>query len=148
MTKLAILLARNHRLLSMAAMLDMFETVNLYGKEESGAPFFEISLFHTSDTDPVSYPGYQTNHIQNSGKQDLIFLPAFGNVDPKAAVIANREAIEWLQNQYKEGAAVASFCTGAFLLAATGLLNNRRATTHLQSVNAFEKAFPDVIMQS
>ncbi|MHA4844328.1 GlxA family transcriptional regulator [Flavitalea antarctica] len=148
MTKLAILLARNHRLLSMAAMLDMFETVNLYGKEQSGVPFFEISLFHTSDTDPVKYPGYQNNHIQNSGKQDLIFLPAFGNVDPRAAVTDNREAIEWLQKQYKEGAAVASFCTGAFLLAATGLLNNRRATTHLQSVSAFVKAFPDVIMQS
>lgn len=148
MTKLAILLARNHRLLSMAAMLDMFETVNLYGKEQSGVPFFEISLFHTSDADPVKYPGYQNNHIQNSGKQDLIFLPAFGNVDPRAAVTDNREAIEWLQKQYKEGAAVASFCTGAFLLAATGLLNNRRATTHLQSVSAFVKAFPDVIMQS
>ena len=44
-------------------------------------------------------------------------------------------------------AAIASFCTGAFLLAATGLLNHRPATTHLQAVNAFIQAFPDVIMQ-
>jgi transcriptional regulator GlxA family with amidase domain len=148
MTKLAILLSRNHRLLSMAAMLDMFETVNLYVKEESGAPFFEINLYHTVDADPVQYAGYHTSSIQLSGKQDLILLPAFGNIDPKAAVMANNEAIQWLQKQYKEGAAIASFCTGAFLLAATGLLNHRRATTHLQAVNAFVQAFPNVIMES
>lgn len=147
MKNLAILLSKNHRLLSIAAMLDMFETVNGYVKEESGAPFFEISLFHAMDTEPVQYAGYQTRPIQGSGKQDLILLPAFRNVDPKTAVMANSEAIVWLQGQYKEGAAIASFCTGAFLLAATGLLNHRPATTHLQAVNAFIQAFPDVIMQ-
>jgi transcriptional regulator GlxA family with amidase domain len=147
MKKLAILLSRNHRLLSIAAMLDMFETVNSYVKEDSGAPFFEISLLHAMDTEPVQYAGYQTKAIQGSGKQDLILLPAFRNVDPKTAVMANSEAIAWLQGQYKEGAAIASFCTGAFLLAATGLLNHRPATTHLQAVNAFVQAFPDVKMQ-
>ncbi|HTE24644.1 GlxA family transcriptional regulator [Flavitalea sp.] len=147
MKKLAILLSRNHRLLSIAAMLDMFETVNIYMKEESGAAFFEISLFHTMDNEPVHYTGYLTRPIIAAEKQDLILLPAFGNVDPKTAVMANSEAIQWLQGQYKEGAAIASFCTGAFLLAATGLLNHRPATTHIQAVNAFVQAFPDVIMQ-
>ncbi|RYF96894.1 MAG: helix-turn-helix domain-containing protein [Chitinophagaceae bacterium] len=147
MTKLSILLSKNHRLLSIAAMLDLFETVNIYMKEKSGAPFFEISLLHTRDTEPVHYAGYLTSSIQGAGKQDLILLPAFGNVDPKTAVMANSEAIKWLQVQYKEGAAIASFCTGAFLLAATGLLNHRPATTHLQAVNAFVQAFPDVIVQ-
>jgi transcriptional regulator GlxA family with amidase domain len=147
MKKLAILLSKNHRLLSMAAMLDMFETVNIYVNEETGSPFFEINLYHMMDAEAAQYAGYKTRSIQLSGKQDLILLPAFGNVDPKAAVMANAEAIQWLQRQYNEGAAIASFCTGAFLLAATGLLNHRQATTHLQSVNAFVQAFPDVIMQ-
>jgi len=39
MIKLAILLTKNHRLLSIAAMLDMFETVNRYGVEDTGSPF-------------------------------------------------------------------------------------------------------------
>lgn len=147
MKKLAILLSKNHRLLSIAAMLDMFETVNGYMKEQSGSPYFEILLFHTSDTEPVQYAGYKTNPIQSSGKLDLILLPAFGNIDPKTAVMSNQEAIGWLQSQYKDGGAIASFCTGAFLLAATGLLNHRPATTHLQAVNAFVKAFPDVKVQ-
>ena len=128
-------------------MLDMFETVNEYGKEQSGKGYFEIRLFSTPDHEPVKYPGYQIASIEGAGKQDLIFLPAFGKVDPKTAIAANGQAIQWLQAQYKDGAAIASFCTGAFLLAATGLLNHRPATTHLHAVDAFVQAFPDVLLQ-
>ena len=39
---------------------------------------------------------------------------------------------------------VASVCSGAFLLAAAGLLDGRRATTHWQRTPAFAKRFPQV----
>jgi transcriptional regulator GlxA family with amidase domain len=39
---------------------------------------------------------------------------------------------------------VCSVCTGAFLLAAEGLLDGRRATTHWNSVDAFARRFPKV----
>jgi len=129
-------------------MLDMFETVNGYGKELSGKPFFQITLFKTADAEPVKYAGYDVARLEDAGNQDLILLPAFGNVDPADAIAANTEAIQWLKTQYTGGAALASFCTGAFLLAATGLLNNRPATTHLQATNAFVQAFPEVLLQA
>ncbi|RYF92954.1 MAG: AraC family transcriptional regulator, partial [Chitinophagaceae bacterium] len=147
MKKLAILLSKNHRLLSIAAMLDMFETVNQYGIEGTGKPYFEIGLLHTPDSTPVKYGVYQSVDIQTAGDQELIFLPAFGNIDPATAIRSNGQAIKWIRQQYDNGAAIASFCTGAFLLAATGLLDHRPATTHLQAVNAFVKAFPDVLME-
>ena len=39
---------------------------------------------------------------------------------------------------------VASICTGAFLLAETGLLNGRRATTHWQHARDLQKEFPKI----
>jgi transcriptional regulator GlxA family with amidase domain len=147
MLNLAILLSHNHRLLSTAAMLDLFETVNRYSREESGEAFFSIRLFHGGDFDPVQYAGYELCRIENAPRQDLILLPAFNNTDPKSAVQANKESIGWLKEQYDNGAAIASFCTGAFLLAATGLLNRKPATTHLNAVDAFVKAFPEVDLQ-
>ncbi len=148
MKKLGILLSHNHRLLSLAAMIDMFETVNRYGVEDNGTGFFEITLLHSADSKPSTYAGLKSVSLNDAGAQDVILLPAFNNVDPQTAISSNAEAIRWLREQYRNGAAIASFCTGAFLLAATGLLNHRPATTHLQAVNAFIKAFPEVQVQS
>jgi transcriptional regulator GlxA family with amidase domain len=39
---------------------------------------------------------------------------------------------------------VASICTGAFVLAAAGLLDDRRATTHWRESDALQRAFPRV----
>jgi transcriptional regulator GlxA family with amidase domain len=46
------------------------------------------------------------------------------------------------------GARIASICTGAFTLAATGLLDGRRATTHWQAADAFRAAFPAVCLDA
>lgn len=52
--------------------------------------------------------------------------------------------ISWLQNQFKNGAEIASFCSGAFLFAETGLLNGRLATTHVDVCAEFILKYPSV----
>ncbi|MFF7651390.1 GlxA family transcriptional regulator [Streptomyces sp. NPDC007983] len=44
----------------------------------------------------------------------------------------------------RPGTRVASICTGAFVLAAAGLLDGRRATTHWQAADQFRALFPSV----
>ena len=46
----------------------------------------------------------------------------------------NRVLLDWIAAQDRQTALTTSVCTGAFLLAATGVLDGRRATTHWASI--------------
>ncbi len=78
---------------------------------------------------------------------DLIFIPAlFG--DMQTAIALNKTMIPWILDQHKKGAEVASLCVGAFLLAATGLLNGKKCSTHWSYTEEFSQLFPEVEVQS
>jgi transcriptional regulator GlxA family with amidase domain len=55
--------------------------------------------------------------------------------------------IDWIREQYKYGAEIASICTGTFLLAATGLLDGKTASTHWNAARDFKQLFPNVNLQ-
>ncbi len=78
---------------------------------------------------------------------DLIIIPAVnGNWDE--VIEANREFFPWIVEQHKAGSEVASLCVGAFLLAATGLVDGKKCATHWMAQNEFRKMFPDVTLVS
>jgi transcriptional regulator GlxA family with amidase domain len=74
---------------------------------------------------------------------DLIFIPALSG-DMKSALAKNKAFIPWIVDHYNNGAEVASLCVGAFLLAATGLLDGKKCSTHWLSANEFRNMFPEV----
>ena len=61
-----------------------------------------------------------------------------GHIDVKPSTLA------WLRRQYDQGALLVSICTGAFVLAATGLLDGKKATTHWACENEFKALYPKV----
>jgi transcriptional regulator GlxA family with amidase domain len=81
--------------------------------------------------------------IDRISKSDLVIVPAiFGDF---AAEVKNNEAvIPWIIKHYKQGAEIASLCTGAFLVAATGLLKGKKCATHWMAFDAFRALYPDV----
>jgi transcriptional regulator GlxA family with amidase domain len=54
----------------------------------------------------------------------------------------------WLLNRAKQGACIASSCTGSFVLAEFGLLDGKTATTHWGAAGAFVGRYPSVVMDS
>lgn len=54
------------------------------------------------------------------------------------------EALEALRRAHEEGARIVGLCTGAFVLAAAGLLDGRPATTHWMYAPTLAKRYPSV----
>ncbi len=113
-------------------------------------PYFEIELVSLVNR-PVKSLGnyYVTCHTfaDKVKKADLVLIPPLQG-DFVNRIKSNRKFIELIQQQYKKGAEVASFCTGAFLLAATGLLKGKRATTAWMALEEFGRLFPDIHLVS
>ena len=64
------------------------------------------------------------------------------------AVVADERVIAWVRNAAKRARRVASVCTGAFVLAEAGLLDDRRATTHWADCARLAERYPQVAVES
>ena len=73
-------------------------------------------------------------------KADLIIVPAIKDQISKV-LNENKLLMNWLVKQYNKGSHIASLCTGSFLLAEAGLLENKRCTTHWAFTDEFKNRY-------
>lgn len=78
--------------------------------------------------------------LDRLARADTVLVPGWADVD--AAPPA--DLIDAVRAAHTRGARVASLCTGAFVLAAAGLLDGLRATTHWAHTDVLAARYPDV----
>jgi transcriptional regulator GlxA family with amidase domain len=124
----------------------MFKAVNQFLQMAGKEPLFNVQLVGLSKEiklDNSLFSVHTDALVKDVKKTDLIFIPAVsGNM--QRAIELNRGLIPWIVEQHNSGAEVASLCVGAFLLAATGLLNGKKCSTHWNMANDFRTMFPEV----
>jgi transcriptional regulator GlxA family with amidase domain len=139
-----------NNLSSIVGAYKIFTRANKYREEITGKPFFEIQLAGISK-EVDFYDGLFTVrphiHISNISRTDLIIIPSLNHQYQKA-VEDNQTLIEWIEKQYRTGAEVACICTGAFMLASSGLLDGKRCSTHWSAADHLRNMFPKVKLQT
>ena len=134
---------------SIAGSYKLFTRANAYRKANGKKELFTITV--AGLTNKVNYydglfsvqPHARISSIK---KTNLIIVPSL-NHHYREAVKENEPLIDWIAQQYQHGAEVASICTGAFLLAASGLLNERTCSTNWAVEEQFRTMFPNVHLQ-
>ena len=138
-----------NNLSSIVGTYKIFSRANQLWKERHGQLLFKIELAAT-ESELEFYEGIfavrPQKNISEIVATDLIIIPSL-NHNYAATVKCNQMIIEWMADRYNAGAEVASICTGAFLLAASGLLEGKRCSTHWAAAENFRKMFPDVDLQ-
>ncbi|MDB5279927.1 MAG: helix-turn-helix-domain containing protein AraC type [Ferruginibacter sp.] len=139
-----------NNLSSIVGTYKIFTRANEYRTKAGHKAVFSIQLAGVSD-EVEFYEGLFSvkphTNIAAITKANLIIIPSL-NHNYEKAVKGNKTLIDWIAKQYKEGAEIATICTGAFMLAATGLLDGRSCSTHWAASENFSRMFPNVQLQA
>jgi transcriptional regulator GlxA family with amidase domain len=139
-----------NNLSSIIGAYKILTRANEYWKSNGKKEMYKIEVAGVSKT--VEYydglfsvkPHTNISSIHNTR---LIIIPSL-NHDYAKAVKNNKLLIDWVKEQYRQGAEVATICTGAFLLAASGLLDGKSCSTHWAAADNFRAMFPKVKLQA
>lgn len=139
-----------NNLSSIVGAYKIFTRANDHWKATTGRQLFTIQLAGISE-EVEFYEGLFTvkphTNISAITKTNLIIVPSLNHNYDKA-IKPNQALVDWIATQYKNGAEVASICTGAFLLASSGLLDGKTCSTHWAAAESFRTMFPDVNLQT
>jgi transcriptional regulator GlxA family with amidase domain/YHS domain-containing protein len=117
---------------------EVFQDVNVPGRSDAA-----FDLYTVAET---TAPIHTSGGMKVSPDHTFATAPS-----PKVVVIpaqsGNDAAVEWIRKSAGTADVVMSVCTGAFLLAKTGLLSGKAATTHHASYGGLAMAHPDIRVQ-
>ncbi|KPK28484.1 MAG: AraC family transcriptional regulator [Desulfobacterales bacterium SG8_35_2] len=150
MIKVGILIPEGEIIVSsIIPVYEIFKGINNYYRSirEHNEDYFEIELIGLTKR-VEKYNGSivftPTNTIDKVGKLDIIFITTITG-DMEKSLKINAPYIPWLIKQYRKyGAELASFCSGAFLLAETGLCDGKSISTHWVVADLFKERYPGV----
>lgn len=114
-------------------------------RSELGVPWYRHLICAAEDPPIRSSQGFTIDTpygLDDVVKADTVVVPAWGvaqlDDEPPQALL------DTLRAAHRRGARILSVCSGAFVLAAAGLLDGRRATTHWMHAEALAARYPDI----
>ncbi len=108
-------------------------------------PLFDLSIVSDKGRTVTCFNGltiHPHGATTTAGDLDILMLPViYGDIEP---ILANKGLIDWIRDQHRRQVCICAVCAGVFVLAHTGLLSGRTATTHWHLAKAFQNQYPDV----
>ncbi|HEX7754743.1 MAG TPA: helix-turn-helix domain-containing protein [Niabella sp.] len=146
MKKVCVYVPENGIIEAITPAVRIFQTANDFLASSGLPPKFKVELVGLKKNVSLSNGLYtiSTDHLlKDVTDADLLIIPALMDQSMQQAVELNKPALPIIAALHARGTEVASLCLGAFLLAATGLLDGRKCSTHWAYYNEFMHMYPN-----
>lgn len=148
MKKIALVSTPESLAYSLMGPLDVLRSSGMVVDEETGQikQLFLVELVAETSEMFECFNGIKLHpdaDVNGREQYDLIWIPSLV-LGEEGLLTPHKKIQSWIRQQVAGGASVASVCTGAFLLAETGLLNGLKATTHWAFADLFKSKYPRV----
>ncbi len=155
MKTIALLVTRECYLSGITGPIDLFNIANQhwqYHTEDATEPLFQWRLLSLDGEAVTSSCGIRlaVDRPLDDSDYDAILVPGlhYRNEAGFRVLLSEMQVlIPWLLTQHQNNALLAATCTGTFVLADTGLLNGRHATTTWWLSRLFRHLYPAVLLQ-
>ncbi|WP_105901281.1 DJ-1/PfpI family protein [Vibrio gangliei] len=140
---IGIYLYDNAEVLDFSGPYEVFTTAN---RVNSNGQDFNVFLIAEQATPVTARAGYRVlpdYSIANHPKLDVLIVVGGVHTDEMYKV----GVLEWIKTQEMQVPLIASVCTGAFILAQAGILNQHSVTTHWEDIPDLKQRFPKLKVQ-
>jgi transcriptional regulator GlxA family with amidase domain len=145
MLTVGILIFDDVEVLDFCGPFEVFASASAVGEPSEHRQLFQVVTIAEEDRIITCGGGLLVKPgatIKNHPPLDILVVPG-GYVNRE---LSNPRVLEWIGRQDQQTRLTTSVCTGAYLLAERGLLNQHRATTHWASVEDMRQKYPAVEM--
>ncbi len=150
MKKVTILALESAMSASVMGTMDIFSQAGFTYNYLMGAdpkPFFEVTIASRDGMPVKCFNDAEIRphcRIDDVHQTDLVLISSFTDFE---ILPSSKDLGAWVKEQYHQGVTIGSICLGSFLLAETGLLDGKTATTHWGFVQEFRKRYPQITLQ-
>jgi transcriptional regulator GlxA family with amidase domain len=144
--ELGVLIYPGAQMAAVHGLTDLFAVANRIAAEHQAAqlPLLRISHWQVEGDQPPT-------RIYNSVAGDdgallAVLIPP--SIDGFSAAQTPASLMQWLRDQHALGATLGGVCVGSLLLAESGLLDGRSATTHWTSAKAFAERYSKIKLKA
>lgn len=141
--EIGLVLYPGAQLAAVLGLSDLFGIAGRLAASHQGQPDNPLRVSHwRQDALGAALERVFDSKPDDPGTLSALILPP--TLDDPINAVAAAAFVDWLQGHHAAGVILGSVCGGAFLLAETGLLAGRAATTHWVYADLFQARFPQV----
>ncbi|WP_423204405.1 GlxA family transcriptional regulator [Pseudomonas kribbensis] len=144
--ELGVLIYPGAQMAAVHGLTDLFGVADRIAVEHQAAQLPRLRVSHWQvENEQAPVRVYDSHPAEETGLLAVLIPPSIAGF---SAEQASPGLLQWLRDQHGRGATLGGVCVGSWLLAESGLLNGRSATTHWTSAKAFAERYPQIRLKA